>query len=78
MKQNEAIDNDGTQNECLDDVLTQEVLMEDPADVSLKVCQAEEVDTGTYTLDCRQVGPAERNSDIEQHEEPDTPSVHWF
>ena len=60
--------NAGMQNECLYDVLTEEVLMQDPADSSLKICKAEEVDTDIYTLGCRQVGPAEENSDIEQHE----------
>ena len=42
--------------------------MENHADSLLKICKAEEVDTGTYTLDCRQMGPAEEKSDIQQHE----------
>ena len=46
----------------------QEVLMDYLADNSLKKFEAEEVDTGTFTLDFSQICPAEENSDIEQHE----------
>ena len=52
LRQNEAIGNAGMQNERLDDVLTQEVLMEDHPNRSFNVCEAEEVDTGTFTPDC--------------------------
>ena len=68
LKQNEVIDNAGTQNDFLNDVLTQKVLMEGHADSSLKICEAEGVDTGAYKIDCRQVGLAEEKSDTEQHE----------
>ena len=60
LRQNEDINNVGVQNKRLDKVLTQEALMEDHPNSLFNFCEAEEIDTGTFTLDCSQVGPVQK------------------